>query len=92
MRETRKALVLVFKDTSRTRIGKGMVQVRLPKREERRAHAPWWLASGDLTEQSRQDRPREKTKVPLVPFPLKARTLTSHTSADSSLFFTVRAT
>ena len=35
---------------------------------------------------------REKTKVPLVPFPLKARTLTSHTSADSSLFFTVRAT
>ena len=35
---------------------------------------------------------REKPKVPLVPFPLKARTLTSHTSADSSLFFTVRAT
>ena len=35
---------------------------------------------------------REKPKVPLVPFPLKARTLTSHTSADNSLFFTVRAT
>ena len=35
---------------------------------------------------------REKPKVPLVPFPLKARTLTSHTSADNSLLFTVRAT
>ena len=39
-----------------------------------------------------EDQSREKPKVPLVPFPLKARTLTSHTSADNSLFFTVRAT
>ena len=53
--------VLVVKDRQPTLNGERMLQVRLPRGDERYAYAPWWSASGDLTARTIKARPAQGT-------------------------------
>ena len=53
--------VLVVKDRQPTLNGERMLQVRLPRGDERCAYAPWWSASGDLTARTIKARPAQGT-------------------------------
>ena len=53
--------LIVVKERQPTLNGERMLQVRLPRGDERCAYAPWWSASGDLTARTIQARPAQGT-------------------------------
>ena len=53
--------VLVVKNRQPTLNGERMLQVRLPRGDERCANAPWWSASGDFTARTNKARPAQGT-------------------------------
>ena len=55
--------LIVVKERQPTLNGERMLQVRLPRGDERCAYAPWWSASGDLTARTIQARPAQGTPV-----------------------------
>ena len=53
--------LIVVKERQPTLNGERMLQVRLPRGDERCAYAPWWSASGDLTARTMKARPAQGT-------------------------------